>query len=94
MKYLQVQFKKCNNATDPTRPCATQAEIQFYEDNYGPFLLGLFFVNPLFNPGDIEYLDFALKDLNYVTFTSKLGVYANVYIQDYTIITDESIMPF
>ena len=51
-------------------------------------------MNPLFNPGDIEYLDFALKDLNYVTFTSKLGVYANVYIQDYTIITDESIMPF
>jgi hypothetical protein len=35
-----------------------------------------------------------LEDTNFVTFTSKLGAYSNAYVQDYSITTDESILPF
>jgi hypothetical protein len=35
-----------------------------------------------------------VEDTNFVAFTPRLGAYSNAYVQDYTIITDESILPF
>lgn len=64
------------------------------EAQVGQFLMTQFFINPLLNPGSQDYLDYYLEDRNYLAFTSKMGGYSNVHVQDYTVITDESILPF
>jgi hypothetical protein len=85
---------KCDPLLDPTRPCANFTMMQKLEAQVGQFILTQFFVNPLLNPGSQEYIDYYVEDTNFVAFTSKMGTYSNAYVQDYKIITDESILPF
>ena len=47
----------------------------------GPFILGFFFVNPLINAGDSNYLDYYIEDKNFFTFTTRLGAFCNLYLQ-------------
>ena len=54
----------------------------------------LFHVNPLINPGSTDYLDYFVEDRNFISFTMIQGAYSTAYIQDYTIDTDESLLPF
>ena len=52
---LDIKISKCNNDTDPSRPCAPQAEIDDYLYNNGPIYFTPFFINPLINPQNKEY---------------------------------------
>ena len=54
----------------------------------------LAYVNPLINPGDTNYLDYYINDLNFVSFSKQNGAFANSYIEEYQISTDESLLPF
>jgi hypothetical protein len=53
----------------------------------------LYYVNPLINPGNTDYLDYYLDDSNFVSFTKLQGSYTMVYLEDYVIETDESLLP-
>ena len=60
----------------------------------GSLNIGLFFVNPLINPGNKEYLNYYFEDKNTVSFTQTSGAHAIARVQDFTIETDESLLPF
>jgi len=47
---LDVVLKKCNNATDPSRLCAPQDEIDAFLAANSPFYFTPYFYNPLLNP--------------------------------------------
>ena len=53
---------------------------------------------PLFtqviNPSNVEYKTFVINSQTALLFDSTLGVYATNYIEENTIITDESLMPW
>lgn len=51
-------------------------------------------INLNINPGNEEYKTFYFEDKNHFTFNTELGVVANAFIQQDTIQTDVSIMPY
>ena len=94
MKLLEIRIKQCNNSKDPSRPCVSNGTLDFYEQMFEQFVVGLLHINPLINPGDQKYLSYYLEDQSYVRFTRKLGSDSNGRIEDYTIETDVSLLPF
>lgn len=56
-----VTAAACNNATDPSRPCASPDEIQkFFQDNYNYLYFTLYFSNPQINPDEKDYKKYYL----------------------------------
>ena len=51
----------------------------------GNFAATLFYVNPLINPGNIDYIDYEINDANFNLFTLNQGQVSYGYIEDYTI---------
>lgn len=62
--------------------------------NYGPFMASFFYINPMINPGTADYLSYYMEAKNFVSFTKNVGAYGIGFVQDYTIETDESLLPF
>jgi hypothetical protein len=58
MKMLEIVIKKCSNSTDSSRPCASDAVIDHLETAFGQFTFSFFYVNPLINPGNKDYLGY------------------------------------
>lgn len=46
------------------------------------------------NPNQPNHIEYVLNTNHYVSFSNQFGADSWVYFQDYTIITDNSIMPF
>jgi hypothetical protein len=96
-KYQQMAFQvyPCNNATDPSRPCASQEEIdQVFADNSDYFYFTFYFINTVINPDNPVYKSYYLEDEVYVIFGKELGTETRLYFSDFTINTDYSIWPF
>ena len=51
-------------------------------------------MNPLINAGNTEYLDYKIVDNNFVSISPTIGAHNNIYVEEYTIETDESLLPF
>ena len=51
----------------------------------GGYVANLYFVNPLINPGSVDYLDWEINDLNFISFNEQEGKLSIAYIEDYTI---------
>ena len=85
MKFLEIVLKKCSNSTNSSRPCASDAMMDNLEAAFGQFTFSFFYINPLINAGNKDYLNYYFEDRNYITFTRQLGAYSNGFIQDYTI---------
>jgi hypothetical protein len=60
----------------------------------GQFVFNYVYASPIINPGDSNYLSYYLEDSNYMRFTTKLGAQSTGYVQDYSIVTDVSLMPY
>jgi hypothetical protein len=61
--YQQMLFgiAPCNNATDPTRKCATPEQIQQnFEYNRGYFYFTFYYINTIINPDQPEYKTYYL----------------------------------
>ena len=60
LKGVQIAITKCNSSLDLSRPCANDTEIQarLLTSFNGVFLGQLYTVNPLINPGNINYIDY------------------------------------
>ena len=55
---------------------------------------GLIYINPLINPGSTDYLDYYIEDTNFISFGQTVGTQLFCYAEDYSIQTDESLLPF
>jgi hypothetical protein len=53
-----------------------------------------YYVNPVINAGDKDYLNYYLEDSNYFSFNTITGVNANLFFSEYNIETDHSIFPW
>lgn len=76
---LDVIIKKCNNQTDLSRPCASQEEIDSFLMQNGPIYFTPFFINPLINPQNKDYLKFYLQDKYYTMFGIDYGMEMYIY---------------
>ena len=54
----------------------------------GRIYINLFYINPLINPGNIDYLDYDINDLNYLSFDFQTGGLSTGFIEDFEIETD------
>lgn len=85
----------CNNATDPSRPCEPQANIDvLFTANSNSFYFTFYFINSVVNPDSTDYIDYYLEDKNYVLFGPQIASETFLYITDFTIDTDNSIWPY
>ena len=60
----------------------------------GRIYINLFYINPLINPGNIDYLDYDINDLNYLSFDFQTAGLSSGFVEDFEIETDESLLPF
>ena len=51
--------------------------------NGGQLIGHILFVNPLLNPGSVDYLDYYISDQNYLSFSTKNGAFVNAYIEEF-----------
>jgi hypothetical protein len=92
MAKLKIGISRCNSTLDPT--CAPDAYFTAVENAFGQFPLIIPMVNPEINPNSQDYKTFSVDDINYLPFTSKLGISSLAFLEEDIIETDESIMPF
>lgn len=88
LRNFEIRIYECNASLLSTRPCINQTVIDNMINTVGSVSAILFYVNPLINPGDINYLDYYLDDTNFISFTKFQGAYTMVYVEDYVIETD------
>jgi hypothetical protein len=75
-------------------PCAPQGEIDQLFANETNFYYTIYFINPLINADQQDFLSYYLEDSNYVMFSATAGEECQLMMEDYHIETDESILPF
>ena len=46
----------------------------------GNVAISFYYVKPLINPGNIDYLDYEINDENFIAFDSQYGGTSSVYI--------------
>ena len=85
---LEVAVKKCTNESDPSRPCADPSQIEAFFEDQKSFFFTIYFINPLINPTNEEYLTYYLEDNNYIIFTKSLGAEGVLFMEGYSITTD------
>jgi hypothetical protein len=92
-KTIEVRVEGCTNSTEFSVPCAPQSEIDQLFANETNFFYTIYFINPLINPDSEDFLSYYLEDLNYVMFSATAGEECQLFMEDYHIETDESILP-
>ena len=55
-----VQISPCKNTTDPSRPCKPQSEIDSLFAANPNLYLGVYYINPVINPSETDYLSYYL----------------------------------
>ena len=92
-KNFNIVVERCNTTTDPT--CASDAMFTMIEAQVGgKFQLLMPIIHTNINIGQEQYRNLYLEEKNALTFSSQLGVVALAYIQEDTIETDISLMPY
>jgi hypothetical protein len=51
-------------------------------------------MDPFINPNQPNHIEYSLNTNNYVPFSNQMGVDSWILMQDYTIRTDNSILPY
>jgi hypothetical protein len=93
-KAVEIQVRKCSNSSGFAVPCATPTEIDQLFANETNFYFTIYFINPLINADSENFLSYYLEDSNYIIFSATGGAECQLMMEDYTIDTDESILPF
>ena len=90
-KAFRVTIERCNSTTTPS--CLNESQ---FNSTYASqeFIVDVPIVQYNLNPGSQKYKEFYVEDQNYFMFTNKLGVRNTVSIEQGTIETDVSIMPY
>ncbi len=63
-------------------------------NSLGQFTFNFYYINPVINAGQKEFLRYYLEDKNYFSFDTFTGVSANLFFGEYSITTDSSILPW
>lgn len=94
-KLARLVISNCTaNSLFPGTTCKNYSDIQNYLLANGQFTVSIYFINLVINAGDQSYITYYLEDSNYFSFDTSTGISANLYHNDYKIITDKSIMPW
>lgn len=92
-KYSRILIQKCG-VTSNASTCSNSSEVSAFINNNQGVTVNFYYINPVINAGDTEYLNYYLEDSNYFTFNTITGVNANLYFSEYKITTDHSIFPW
>ena len=94
-KFAQLVISQCTaNALYPNTTCKSDGDIMSFLGNNTQFTVNIYFINPVINAGDSNYITYYLEDSNFFSFDLFTGISANLYHNDYKITTDNSIMPW
>ena len=82
MQGLQIDISACNSSLNSSRPCVNESLLNSAISAAGGQLFAhIMFVNPLINPGNVDYLDYYINDINMISFSQANGAFANVHVQ-------------
>jgi hypothetical protein len=85
-----IKVVKCNNATDPSRPCVSSEVI----NESLSYNVNFYFMNPYVNSGDQDPVNYYLEDRNYFILTLDTSTSVNLYLTENIISTDNSLFPW
>ena len=88
INWVEVRVSKCGSLYNNSIPCANQTQVDNLINTWGELFADFFFIKPIINPGNTDYLDYQLDDSTFVSFTKTLGAHVNALINEYTIETD------
>jgi hypothetical protein len=66
-KLLVLKVGKCNNSTDPSRPCVDDSLI----NTTATYNLNFYFMNPFVNSGALDPVSYYLEDRNYFVYNTQ-----------------------
>ncbi len=87
-KTLDISVRKCTNSSNFTYPCASEAEIDLFFQQEKNFFYTVYFINPLINADNQEFLSYYLEDSNYAIFSAIAGEECQLWMEDFKITTD------
>lgn len=90
---VAIQASPCDNYTSGGR-CAPQADIDSLFTIHKNFYLNFNYINTVINPDQQNFMSYYVETTDYVIFSSTIGSESYLYFSDYTINTDDSILPF
>ena len=83
-KYAKLAVYKCGTVFNSST-CANSVAINnFINDNQGA-TLNFYYINPTINSADKDYLNYHIEDMNYFTFNTNIGAYANLFYSEFEI---------
>ena len=92
-KQMSINVLPCNSVT--TGNCANSSTLSAAQAaTGGVFTLSFPVISTIVNANSQNYLQTYLDDRNYFYFSQTLGVKASAFVEQYTIDTDVSIMPY
>ena len=82
MQGLQIDISACNNSLNTSRPCVNESLLDSRISTVGGQIFAhMMFINPLINPGNVDYLDYYINDINMIMFSKANGAIASAYVQ-------------
>ena len=58
INWVEVRVSKCGSLYNNSIPCANQTQVDDLINTWGELLIDFFFIKPIINPGNTEYLDY------------------------------------
>jgi hypothetical protein len=77
-KYAKITVSKCGTTVNASTCIDATTVDSFINSNQGA-TLNLYYINPILNSGNSQYIDYYLEDSNYFSFNTNIGVSANLY---------------
>lgn len=91
-KYLKISMSTCSGTVNG-QGCKSAADIASYLVSHEAFSFNYYFVNQLINPDQQNAVTSFLDDTNNFPFTTTFGTNCNLYMQSFSIDTDNSLTP-
>ena len=82
--YARIIVSKCGSAI-LSAICMNSSVVQSFIDNNQGVTLNFYYINPVLNAGDADYINYYLEDSNYFSFNTNIGVSANLFYSEYSI---------
>lgn len=87
-QYAEIEVVKCVADNSTGKTCADESTFRDKNFHFNVFLL-----NTLINPSSQDYITYYLEDRNFILFTNTYSGILSIFVSDYEITTDESIIP-
>ena len=62
IKFFEIEITRCGSTFNTSVPCLNQSDLDTVFSQNGGLFADLYFVTPVINPGDADYLQYKIDD--------------------------------